>query len=318
MITKALENKKTQNTKNIMNKRASTVKKMWPLYLFLLIPAAFLFVFNYLPMYGVLIAFKDYNFSDGILGSEWNNFEHFKILFTDILFQRALRNTIILSFFRIVICFPSGIVFAILLNEIKNIRFKKSVQTISYLPHFMSWVIVSTFVYQLLSPDMGVLNWFRSLFGLESINFMAKTEYFLPVFILSLLWQSIGWNSIVYLAAITNVNPELYECADLEGANRFQKAWFITIPCIAPTITILFILQMGTIMKAGFDPVFNLYNPMLYEVADIIDTYTYRSGIINARYDYSAAIGLFQNVIGLALVLISNKLSRKVNDYGLF
>lgn len=269
-------------------------------------------------MYGVIIAFKDFRYGDGIMGSPFNNFEHFKFLFRDILFQRAFFNTLRISFTRILITFPAPIVFALMLNELRSLKFKRFVQTVSYLPHFMSWVIVSGFVYLLLSPEVGVVNAIRSFFGAEPIFFMGKKPYFITILMSSLLWKGIGWSSIIYLAAMASINLELYESAELDGANRFHKAWHITLPGIAPIVTIQFILTLGNIMKGGFDPIFNLYNGLTMEVADVIETFSFRAGIVGAKYDYAAAIGLFQNVIGLALVLSVNWVVKRISEYAIW
>ena len=299
-------------------KTLKTVLRMRMLYLFLLIPIAFLIVFDYAPMYGVIIAFKKFRYADGIWGSDWNNFAHFKLLFRDILFQRAFFNTLKISFTRILITFPAPIIFALLLNELRSLRFKRVVQTISYLPHFMSWVIVAGFVYQMLSPEIGVLNVILSFFNIDPVFFMGKKSFFLPVLMTSLLWKGIGWSSIIYLASMSSVNPELYESADLDGANRFHKALYITLPCIAPMVTIQLILTLGSIMKGGFDPIFNLYNGLTMEVADVIETFAFRAGILGAKYDYAAAVGLFQNVIGFAMVLLVNAVVKRISEYAIW
>lgn len=292
--------------------------KMKVLYIMLLLPLLFIFIFDYLPMYGLVISFKSFKYSDGILGSKWNDFKHYHNLFSDVLFRRVFWNTLKISISRILICFPAPILFAILLNEITRTKFKRVVQTISYLPHFMSWVVISGFVYQILSPEVGVFNYMLKLLGKEPVYLMIKSQYFLAVLIIALLWASVGWNSIIYLASITSIDTSMYESADMDGANRFHKAIYITLPSITPTITVLFIMQLGGILKAGFDPVFNLYNPMVYDVADVIDTYTFRKGLLEAKYDYAAAVGLFQNVIGFVLIYITNTVVRKVNEYGLW
>ena len=309
------------DTINKQTTKSAKLQKAWnmkSLYLLIAIPLAFIAVFNYAPMYGVIVAFKDFRYADGILGSDWNNFEHFYDLFHDVLFLRAFWNTIKISLCRIFICFPIPIIFALLLNELKSTKFKRTVQTISYLPHFMSWVIIAGFVYQMLSPEIGAVNSLLGAFGLEPIYFMSKKGMFLPILVIALLWQSIGWSSIIYLASMSSVDPELYESADLDGANRFQKAISITLPSIAPMVTIQFILSMSSIMKGGFDPVYNLSNGMILEVADTIETFSFRAGILGARYDYAAAIGLFQNVIGLMMVLITNQIAKSVNEYGIW
>ncbi|NSW89373.1 MAG: sugar ABC transporter permease [Firmicutes bacterium] len=290
---------------------------MKALYIIFLIPLIHMLVFDYLPMYGVLISFKNFKYADGILGSKWNNFKHYKDLFGDILFKRVFWNTLRLSVLRIA-CFPLPIIFALLLNEITKMKFKRVVQTISYLPHFLSWVVIAGFVYQLLSPEVGIINYLRTLFGKEPVYFMIKSSYFIPIYLVTTFWAGVGWGSIVYLASISAIDINMYESAVLDGANRFQKAIHITLPSITPTITILFILSLRNILKASFDPIFNLYNPLIYDVADVIETYTFRKGLFEAKYDYAAAVGLFQNVVGLLLILITNSIIKKINDYGIW
>lgn len=294
------------------------MKKYKWYYLLLLVPFIHQVVFSYLPIYGVTIAFKDFKMARGILGSSWIGFAHFRELFHDVFFFRVLKNTLRLSLLNLVITFPCTIVFALLLNEINNLKFKKAVQTISYLPHFLSWVVISGFVYQLLSPQSGFINVLLCKIGIISqpINFMVLKKWFTPIYIISSLWQGIGWGSIIYLSAIAGIELSQYESAQLDGANRFQKIIYITLPGIVPTITILLLLRVGGILNVGFEQIFNLYNPSTYEVADVISTFVFRKGIMDAKYDYSTAVGLFQNVIGFILLLLTNSFTKKVNEYG--
>jgi putative aldouronate transport system permease protein len=295
------------------------VRQMKVLYLFLAFPAIFLIVFEYAPMYGIVIAFKNFRFSDGIMGSVWNDFAHFKLLMRDVLFKRAFINTIRISLARIAVTFPAPILFALLLNELKGGRFKKAVQTISYLPHFLSWVIIAGFVRQILSPEYGIVNLIITRLGGEAQYFLGEKEAFLPILLISSLWAGIGWGSIIYLAAISGVDQELYEASALDGATRLHQALYVTIPSIAPVIAIQFILSFRNVMKGGFDAIFNLYNGLTMETADIIETYTYRVGLAGGRYDYSTAIGLFQNLIGLAMVLVVNRIIKRLSsDYAIW
>ncbi len=282
------------------------IKKNWPFLLMLLIPLIFLAVFSYGPMYGLLVAFKDYSPGLGIWGSPWNNFAHFDRMFSDFTFTRALKNTIFISILKLVFSFPSSIILALLLNEVKNLRFKKISQIISYLPYFMSWVIVASMVIEVFSPQRGIVNGIISMFGGNPIHFLSDTKWFVPILIGSDIWKEIGYGAIIYLAAITGVNPALYEAADLDGATRIQKMWYVTIPTIMPIIIVMFILRLGTVLNAGFDQILNLYNPSVYDVADIIDTYVYRVGLIDFNFDYATAVGLFKNIIGLVLIVSSN------------
>ncbi|MBO9598151.1 MAG: sugar ABC transporter permease, partial [Cohnella sp.] len=269
-------------------------------YYLMLLPAFVCFIlFEYAPMYGVLMAFKNYRFVDGILGSPWVGFEYFEQFFNDIFFWRIIRNTLIISGLHILFGFPAPIVLALLLNEVFHSKFKKIAQSLSYLPHFMSWVILAAIMVELLSPSRGAINYIITSFGGNPIHFLAEPNMFIGVLVVSHVWQGIGWGSIVYLAAIAGINQDQYESATIDGANRFQQMLYITIPSLVPIMTILFILSMGKIMNAGFDQIFNLYNPAVYSVADIIDTYVYRIGLLEAKYGFATAVGLFKNMIGL-------------------
>lgn len=298
--------------------RWKQVKKMRLLYLMMLLPVVHLFIFHYIPIYGIVIAFKDFSPGRGILDSPWNKFEHFRFLFSDFLFLRALKNTIIISLLKLVVGFPAPIVFALLLNEVRRALFKRIAQSISYLPHFMSWVILASMVGEVLSPQRGIVNYLVSLFGGQPINFLADPQLFVPLLIVTDIWKEVGWGAIIYLAAMSSVNPDLYEAAEVDGANRFSRALHITIPSILPIITILFILNLGQILNVGFDQILNLYNPMVYEVADVIDTYVYRKGLEQFEFDYAAAVGLFKNVVGIALILGANAIVRRHSEHGIW
>ncbi|MDY3368716.1 ABC transporter permease [Zhenhengia yiwuensis] len=254
----------------------------------------------------------------GILGSEWVGFAHFQKIFSDPNFYRVLFNTIRLSVLSLVTSFPVTIIFALLVNELMNMKFKRVVQTITYLPHFLSWVVVGGFVYQLLSPSNGLVNSILVSLGVldKPIYFMAEQDMFTPIFLITNLWKSTGYSIVIYLAAIAGIDPGLYESATIDGANRFQRVLYITLPALAPTICTLLILNISSLMSVGFDPIFNLYNSATYPTADVIATYVYRKGMVEAKYDLTTAIGLFQNVVGVILILISNWLARKANpDY---
>lgn len=293
-------------------------RKMWMLYLFLLLPIIHTIIFHYLPMYGVVIAFKNFKPVDGILGSKWNNFRHFRDLFTSTGFFRVFKNTIKISLLRLTFGFPAPIILALLINEIWHVRFKKTVQTISYLPVFMSWVVLAGVFFEFLSVQRGPINYLIKILGGQPIDFFTDKRFFIPMLIFTGVWRGMGWGAVIYLASLSSVNPELYESAELDGANRFHKAIHISLPSLAPVITILFILNLGGILDAGFDQIFNMYNPLVMEVADIIDTYVYRMGLVNAEYDFSAAVGLFKNVVGLILIIITNSLVARISDYGIW
>jgi len=311
----------TGKTVEIKSPRKSTweqVKRMKLLYVMLLFPAIMLFIFNYLPMYGVIIAFKNFSPGLGIWDSPWNDFEHFKRLFTDFMFLRALKNTLFISILKIVIAFPAPIIFAILLNEIRNQKFLKVTQSISYLPHFMSWVILSAMIIEVFSPQRGIVNFIITAFGGDPVNFLASKVFFIPVLLLTDIWKEIGYGAIIYLATIASIDPALYEAAEMDGAGRFKKMIHITLPSIMPMVIILFILRLGGILNAGFDQILNLYNPLVYEVADIIDTYVYRSGLEQFQFDYATAVGLFKNVIGIIFILGANAIIRRKSEHGIW
>jgi putative aldouronate transport system permease protein len=282
----------------------------WVYVLFLPV-FVFAFVFNYMPMYGVQIAFKEFRPVDGIWGSSWTGFKYFIRMFREPTFIMVFRNTLIISFLKIAIVFPAGILFALLLNEIAAPGPKRIYQTISYLPHFLSWIVLAGIIRDITAID-GPINFILAQFGRTPQVLLANSTAFIPILIISDLWQTMGWNSIIYLAAITGISKELYESADMDGAGRIQKIIFITLPSIVPVILIMFILRLGGVLNAGFDQILNLYNPMVYGVADIIDTYVYRVGLMQMNFSYSTAIGLFKNVVGLFLVLATNSLSRRM------
>ena len=287
--------------------------------LFLLPAIVYVLIRFYIPMYGVTIAFKQYSFSKGIFGSPWIGFTNFGRLFSSASsFWRVLRNTLIISCLKLTFVFGGGIVFALLLNELRNRHFKKTIQTISYMPHFLSWVIIGGILREVLSPSRGIVNQVLLFFGGQPIYFFTQDSWFLFILIGSDIWQSIGWGSIVYLAAISSIDPGLYESAFLDGAGRFRMMISITIPLIMNVVVIMFLLAVGNILNAGFDQIFNLYNPMVYDISDIIDTFTYRIGLEQGNFGLSTAVSLFKNVIGLILVIGANKLANKFGHTGLW
>ena len=270
-------------------------------YLLLLLPAPI-----------IVIAFKKYTIVGGLFGSPWVGFTLLERLFASEKFYQVLWNSIRISFLKIAIGFPGPIIFALLLNEVRQVAWKKSFQTISYLPHFVSWVVVGGIVRSV----HGVVNGAIGIFGAEPRLFLQEMHSFLPIVITSMIWKNIGWGSIIYLAAITGIDPDLYEAAEIDGAGRVQRMWHITLPSITHVIIILFLLRIGNILEAGFDQIFNLYNPLVYDVADIIDTYVYREGISGFQYSLTAAASLFQNLVGLMLLLVVNVVTRRMQaDY---
>ncbi|MFD0679965.1 MULTISPECIES: ABC transporter permease [unclassified Paenibacillus] len=283
-------------------------------YYLLMLPGLIYFlVFKYIPMVGILIAFKDYKLSLGVMDSAWSGMKWFRILFETEDFWVAFTNTIIISFYRLIFGFPAPIILALLLNEVFSNGIKRLIQTIVYFPHFLSWVVLGGMMFTLLSPSTGIL----AVFGMESSPIM-QPDNFRSLLVWSNIWKEAGWGTIIYLAAIAGINPELYEAGRMDGASRFQLVRYVTIPSIANTIVILLILRTGHILSAGFDQVFILYNPLVYSVADILDTYVYRVGLTMGRYSLAAAAGLFQSVVGLLMLLFSNWLARRMGGSGLW
>lgn len=274
-------------------------------------------IFNYVPMYGITIAFKNYSPVKGILDSPWIGFKHFKDFFQSYYFIRVVRNTLMINFYQLIFGFPAPIILALLLNEIRNNLFKKVVQTVTYLPHFISIVVVCGMIAEFASKD-GLINDIVVLFGGERTSFMLKPEYFRTIYVGSSIWQGVGWGSIIYLAALTSIDQEQYEAALIDGAGRWKQFLNVTLPGIAPTIAILLIMQIGHMMSEGFDKVILLYNPNTYETADIISSFVYRRGLEESNYSFSTAVGLFNSVINVALLIFANTVSRKVNETSLW
>lgn len=285
----------------------------------LFIPALIYYiVFKYAPIYGIQIAFKDYKIMKGMWESEWVGLQHFKYLFSLGSFWEVFKNTVILSVYKLVFGFPAPILFAILLNEIKNRAFKRTVQTVSYLPHFLSWVILASFFMQLLSPSTGPVNILLKELGMQPIYFVADPKWFRSVLVSTKIWKEIGWGSIVYLAALSNIDPAMYEAAGIDGANRFQKMFYITLPSLVPVITIMLILSIGRMLSDDFEQVMNLYNAAVYRVGDVLSTYTYRTGLVKMRYSVATAVELFKNIIGFTLIITANKVAKRVGEYGIW
>ena len=279
---------------------------------------AYFVIFKYIPMYGVTLAFKDFRLKLGILRSPWAGLKHFRLLFSTPSFFEVLRNTVSISLLRIVFGFPAPILLALLLNELRDGPFKKTVQTVSYLPHFLSWVVLGDIFTRFLSPSTGFVNMIIKTMGGEPIFFLGNPNTYVPTIIVTDIWQGIGWGSIVYLAAISGISPELYESAMLDGASRWQKMRYITVPSIMPTIMVLFIMRMGGVLNGGFDQIFNTYNDAVMKVADILDTYVYRRGLTSMQYEFSAAAGLFKTGVGFIFVFGTNMLARKLGESSLW
>lgn len=274
-------------------------------------------VFCYKPMYGVIIAFKNFRPAVGIIDSPWVGFRHFTTFFSDYNFWRILKNTFSISALSILFGFPAPILLALLINEIRNTKFKRMVQTISYMPYFISMVIICGLIKTFCQSD-GIITDLIVALGGERINLLASKNWFYPIYIISNIWQNIGWDSIIYLAALSGIDQEQYEAAKVDGAGRIRQIISVTLPGLMPTVTILFILKMGSILNVGFEKILLLYSPTTYEVADVISTYVYRIGILDANFSYSTAIGLFNSIVNIIFLLLTNTISKKMNNSGLF
>ena len=303
---------------NLRRERWSRVRRMRLLYLSLLPALLLLLVFNYVPIYGIVIAFKNFQASRGILGSPWNNFENFEVLFGSFQFQRVMRNTVIISLQRIVFGFPAPILLALVINEFANSWWKKGIQSITYLPHFISWVVMAGILVEILSPQRGIIGYLYTVLGRDAPLLLTNQNVFRPILIATDVWKEVGWGSVIYLAAISSIDPTMYDVARIDGAGRIRQATAITLPSLLPVITILFILRLSGILNAGFDQIFNLYNELVYEVADIIDTYMYRVGILSQEFEFATAAGLFKNVVGVALIVLVNAVIRRFSDHGIW
>lgn len=295
-------------------------KKHSALAMMLLPVIVYFIIFKYVPMSGLALAFKDYQISKGIWSSPWVGLKYFEKALQSRTFIRALGNTITISFLKILFGFPMPIILALMLNEMRNMKYKKVVQTVSYLPHFLSWVVVSGLLTQLLSPNNGAINYLLTQFlGFSKpLFFLGDNAYFRGTLIVSDIWKEVGWGSVLYIATIAGIAPELYEAAVVDGASRWQRLINITLPSLLPTITIMLILRVGSVLDAGFDQVFNLYNSAVYKTGDIIDTFVYRYGLGDMQYSFSTAVGLFKNLIGFILVLGTNAITNKINGNGIW
>ena len=301
--------------------RRQTARRAWRMrdFYVLLAPAVvLLFVFKYIPMYGLGVAFVDYNIVRGILGSTWNDFKWFEWVFGDYFFWRVLRNTVILAVLRIIFAFPAPIILALLLNEVRADPYKRVVQSISYLPHFMSWIVLGGIIKELLSTQRGVVPYIMEQLGMDPYPILTTPETFRAFITVVSTWQTVGWGTIVYLAALSGIDPQLYESAAIDGTNRWQNAIHVTLPALVPVIVILFLLSVGNILEFGFDVIFNLYNSNVYEVVDVFETLVYRFGIEDGRYSYATAVGLFQNVVGLIVLIGVNQIVRRHSEYGVW
>lgn len=319
MITNADSIKINSNKKVInYNKRLNYYRNNYQYYLILLLPLSFYIIFKYIPMYGLLIAFKDYNFMLGVFKSPWVGLDVFKEIFRDASFWNALINTIKLNVLILIIGFPIPIIFALFLNEISNNTYKRTVQSISYLPHFISWTIAYGIVLLFTVKGTGLVNNLLKIMGFNEINFLYDRGWWTLIYFISFIWKEMGWAAIIYLSALTSINPELYESAAMDGAGRFRCMWSITLPCIKDTIVIMFLLNIGKMMTIGFDQPYMLSNVMVSDISTVLSTYIYDMGLVRARFSFTTAVGMFQAVINFSLLLLADWLAKALGSEGLF
>ncbi|CAG7644118.1 ABC transporter permease [Paenibacillus allorhizosphaerae] len=290
----------------------------YELYLFILPTLAYFILFHYVPMYGVQIAFKNFIAVKGVAGSPWVGFEHFERFFESYQFITVMRNTLGISLYELLVAFPAPILLALLLNQVTSERFKKIVQTVTYAPHFISVVVIAGMLYLFLSPKHGLVNQILVLLGVDPVFFMASPEWFKTIYVFSGIWQNIGWAAIIYLAALSGVNPDLHEAAVVDGATKLQRIRHIDLPTIMPTIVILLILNVGHLMSIGFEKVYLLQNQLNIDASEIIQTYVYKAGLMNAQFSYSAAIGLFNSIVNFILLISVNQLAKKTKQASLW
>ena len=312
-----MQNTETANTVRNHQHLWKQIKKHKTVYLIFLPTLLFYFIFMYIPMFGTVIAFQDYSIARGFLRSEFVGFENFVDFLTNYKFFQLLRNTLVINGLNLLIGFPAPIILALMLNEVRSLRFKKSIQTITYMPYFISSVVMVGILMVFVSSD-GILNAIRALFGAEPISFMTMPEYFPWIYVISNLWQALGWSSIIYIAAIAGVDQELYEAAKIDGANRWKQLLHVTLPGIASTIVVLLIMQVGQMLSLGYEKIILMYNPSIYETADVISTYVYRKGLLENNYSYSTAVNMFNSLCNFILLMTANGLSKKITGDGLW
>ncbi len=293
------------------------IKENRYLYIMFLLPFIYFILFKYGAMFGLLIGFQDYNVFAGIWHSEWVGFEYFRDFMSEAYFWKVVRNTVVINVLMLLFYFPTPIILALLINEVRHALFRKFVQSVSYMPHFLSTVVVCGMLVNLLSSD-GMMNQLLAWLGMEKIPFLMRADWFRTIYVASEIWQKVGWGSIIYLAALTGIDPHLYEAARMDGANRFKQIWHITLPSIAPVISILFLLTLGDMLSVGFEKILLLYTGPTYETADVISTYIYRRGLLGADFSYGTAVGFFQSVLALILVYCANAGARKLGSTSLW
>lgn len=302
----------------VRRRRVAGFLKDYQLYALLVLPIAYFLIFKYVPMYGAAIAFQDYSIFQGVTGSRWIGFDNFRELFAMSQFYQVVRNTLLLNFLDLFFSFPAPIILALLLNELRAIWFKKVAQTILYLPHFISWIIIGGLVYQMFATKGGLVNNLIEHLGLPALPFLTEKNHWLLVYLGTGIWQSAGWGTIIYLAALTGINKELYEAAEVDGAGRWKKVWHITLPGIRSTIVVMLIMQLGHIMTIGFERPFVMGNPLVMDYAEVISTFVYKAGLQSAQFSLATAMGLFQALVGLIFVVLANTIAKRFGEQGLW
>ncbi|MBP1963407.1 sugar ABC transporter permease [Paenibacillus aceris] len=307
-----------QTSKIELSKTIKKIARNYDLYLLLLPTLAYFIIFHYIPMYGLQIAFKNFNPVKGIVGSPWVGFDHFERFFQSYQLGTIIRNTLGISIYELLVAFPAPIILALMINQLTSERFKRFVQTVTYAPHFISTVVVAGIVYLLLSPKTGAVNNLLGVFNIEPIFFMGSADWFKTVFVFSGIWQNMGWGTIIYLAALTSVNPEFHEAAVVDGATKLQRVFYIDIPAIMPTVIIMLIMNMGHMMSVGFEKVYLMQNQLNIDSSETIQTYVYKSGLVQAQYSYASAIGLFNTIINFILLISVNKIAKSLKQTSLW
>jgi putative aldouronate transport system permease protein len=297
---------------------ARRLVQSWQLYLCLAPAVIYLFIFCYLPMYGLQISFRNYMPGLGIRSSPWVGMKHFTTFVRSIQFPILMRNTLLISVYSLIFGFPIPIILALMLHEVKNLTFKKIVQNVTYIPYFISTVVMVAMLINFTSPKIGIINKLLVFLGGTAKDFMGSSESFRSLYVISGIWQSMGWNSIIYLAALAGVDPQLYEAAQIDGANRIRRIWHINLPGIAPTVIMVFILNCGSLLNVGFEKIYLMQNALNIDVSEVISTYVYKVGILNSKFSYTAAIGFFNTVLNFSMLLIVNAITKRISEIGLF
>jgi putative aldouronate transport system permease protein len=314
---KAQINKNVNFDQSFMTRLKKDLRVNKEVYILFIPVLLYYIIFHYKPMYGAIIAFKDYTPIKGILGSEWIGFKNFVDFFTSFYFWRVFKNTLVISFSTLIFGFPAPIILALLINELKSKVFSRTVQTITYMPHFISMVVIAGII-RTFTMDTGIINDIIGFFGGQRVTLLSQPKMFVPVYVISGIWQEVGWGSIIYLAAMAGIDQELYEAAKIDGAGRWKQTLHVTLPCLAPTIIVLLILRMGSLLNVGFEKIILLYNPAIYETADVISSFVYRKGLQEFNWSFSSAVGLFNQVINFILLISTNWFSKKVNESSLW